>query len=1411
MAIRFQQIELAGAEHNLYPTIAATGSGQMIQLQSSHGYLQLGSNNSSYAHLQTDRPNFYFNQVVKFDGNISGYDGNESASFALYYDSQNTAYYVDPNGGSEIYNLKLKGAKHTYLEINPGSSHESMVRYMGSAGTSWYVGKRTSTQNGITTSDFHWYSDAASQTVGGITTSGILQVTGSHRAPIFYDSNDTTYYLDPASTSTGLKTAGEAEVKSLKLGNGFALTQGGANYANVNSWIYLQSNTGLYAPANSAHIYPNATSDYGAWRMDGARNNWNGITFAHSGIFNTLMSNNVTMGLYNDTDNEWYLDGARNSYLRLYYNGTEQARTDNGFFFANNQMRSPIFYDSADTTYYADPAGTSVLYDAKDGNDNGYITYQHSASDFANGTLVATDIVSNTTNGDSFVIEVNGKSYSTEPPFAFKAQGYIYDNTFYNIGGFSYGKHITSTNQIKVFDGAGGKLHFWWPRVSYWNSFEVRVRNANGADTTRNRVTSITNSTEPSSSKKSTITLSQAMLLGHNYGSGSAYAAAFYDSGNTNYYVNPESGSVLGGTVTIHNDADSAVSIQNGGTNAVSIFAHAGDELYLGSNNASKLRIHGGGAIESYADFRAPIFYDSNDTAYYLNPAGASHLGSVDFSGILSGTSSGCAKVGRNHAYDTLELKGYGAEMMIGGQHQVLHINYRTCNNGASNHTPQTWYWRDGTATGFSNHEFDRVTGHESVRSPIFYDSNNTAYYLDPAGTSTSLATAGKWFMQGSHNSARIQLNYAHGSSPATDSNSSALTAWVSEPGITYNGAGIGVNIHVNGQYYGRAYDTQYGAYIRFDKSNGAIEGWTTQGNAGVSGGQGTKRWHSDNGGNFYGVSSVRSPIFYDSGNTAYYIDPANTGLSINVAGEYKADIDHGNAGFIQTWRNTNTGAGAYVEHVIGQSGSSELRIGHAPNYGGADWNASWVYAVGKPLFLKSGSGNVVIYAGGGGSSNIAATFDTNKNATFAGGVFAASGSVGSQLYALELTRSGSGTSAVDMWGSSNTLVLGHSASAPVITINSTATTFAGNIAGSGHVTLSGDSKAFRLYPSSYDNWAITTDSNGFVVYNETDSRYDLKISGTGTATFAGNVHANNFHLADGHDIGWAGGFSSSKPTLAANGTTIKMYPSGNAAAAQFTLSPTVATFAGQLTGESYVRAIDNYQIVLDAVHSGGPIIEFGATNNHDQYGHIGQQSGEYQFGTHSRDFAWYNGSTRIMELDAGNTSEPVLAIGTSVAADNTKATLQVFGNNNTDGTLRLGPHSSKGTNFSHIHNGSNGDWYIRPASNSGSVYVKNYVAESDARLKENIVDNEYGLSEISQLKSRNFNWLDSPTDKQQTGFVAQEVEKVVPKWVTQSEGEYEYKSVDYQAITSTLVKAVQELKAQNEDLLARVKALESK
>ena len=147
-----------------------------------------------------------------------------------------------------------------------------------------------------------------------------------------------------------------------------------------------------------------------------------------------------------------------------------------------------------------------------------------------------------------------------------------------------------------------------------------------------------------------------------------------------------------------------------------------------------------------------------------------------------------------------------------------------------------------------------------------------------------------------------------------------------------------------------------------------------------------------------------------------------------------------------------------------------------------------------------------------------------------------------------------------------------------------------------------------------------------------------------------------------------------------------------------------------------------------------------------------------------------------------------------------------INGHNSTGGSVNWIPHSSKGSNESHAHYGSNGDWYIRPANNSGYVYVKNYQAESDERLKENIEDITYGTDEILQLQPRKFNWIDN--SEEQNGFIAQEVESVLPNFVATGdmkidghEEEEGIKSVNYNSIVATLVKSVQELEARIAEL----------
>jgi len=108
----------------------------------------------------------------------------------------------------------------------------------------------------------------------------------------------------------------------------------------------------------------------------------------------------------------------------------------------------------------------------------------------------------------------------------------------------------------------------------------------------------------------------------------------------------------------------------------------------------------------------------------------------INFDGVVSGTGAG-GQIGRNHAYDTLELKGYGAEMMIGSQNTDLHINYRTCNGGTA-YTPNNWFWRAGSSTSFSNHSFGIVTS-TNLKTNSF--SNYAGSLLFSAGNTTTGAS----------------------------------------------------------------------------------------------------------------------------------------------------------------------------------------------------------------------------------------------------------------------------------------------------------------------------------------------------------------------------------------------------------------------------------------------------------------------------------------------------------------------------------------------------------------------------------------------------------------------------------------------------------------------------------------------
>ena len=116
----------------------------------------------------------------------------------------------------------------------------------------------------------------------------------------------------------------------------------------------------------------------------------------------------------------------------------------------------------------------------------------------------------------------------------------------------------------------------------------------------------------------------------------------------------------------------------------------------------------------------------------------------------------------------------------------------------------------------------------------------------------------------------------------------------------------------------------------------------------------------------------------------------------------------------------------------------------------------------------------------------------------------------------------------------------------------------------------------------------------------------------------------------------------------------------------------------------------------------------------------------------------------------------------------------------------------------------------------SGSVFssgagILTNTNPSDSRLKRNIENIDFGLSEILKLRSIKFNWLDGDKNsKKQFGFIAQEVKEIIPESVSEFDsGGNKRLGLEKDAIYVGLVKAIQEQQTIIEDLKLRIEKLE--
>ena len=103
----------------------------------------------------------------------------------------------------------------------------------------------------------------------------------------------------------------------------------------------------------------------------------------------------------------------------------------------------------------------------------------------------------------------------------------------------------------------------------------------------------------------------------------------------------------------------------------------------------------------------------------------------------------------------------------------------------------------------------------------------------------------------------------------------------------------------------------------------------------------------------------------------------------------------------------------------------------------------------------------------------------------------------------------------------------------------------------------------------------------------------------------------------------------------------------------------------------------------------------------------------------------------------------------------------------------------------------------------------------SDSRHKNTITDLGYGLAEILKLRPVSFLWntdkvADSGMEGTQLGFIAQEVEEIIPEVIMTQDDEANTKAMKHSSLISPLVQAVKELHALYQGHADRIAVLEA-
>ena len=620
-----------------------------------------------------------------------------------------------------------------------------------------------------------------------------------------------------------------------------------------------------------------------------------------------------------------------------------------GIVTSNASSRAPIFYDTDNTGYYLDPAATSNLnglivnsaptfatstvstyipagYAA--GNMNNYTSKQiGSAADYNQFVILLHPVYNGTLityyECDGKFIKRRGSTSSGLSLGSYEVQ----TKTAYNTNAYSLISSIGGNGDLYTCTYGGVKYVCLVPDYTVSGcdiGFDGYIKGDGNALLIvpyYNSNTSSVLNTEINSSLAIIATTSQSNIN---------FKPSITTLGNLTV-----SNSSTVGAITIDGAQSShrQYTIQN----AITGISNAGFQIRDVTGNVSLMYFDAsynatfGYIVTAAASHRAPIFYDTDNTGYYLDPASTSNINALQAAGTITaanfnspiaqfstnGSSNdpyGAVSVTNtsvsNWSYYGMTRAGQlgagigittGSKMWLG----------TATGGGASSVMGTSWLTMDGAGATFV----------ASITASILYDSNNTGYYVDPASTSNlNILTLANIYYS----------NYNTATGIANNSFNTAKTV-LGNIHINNGGGASGNNYQAAITFQGSsANEAQAGIYVSNNSSTGTAMGFATT-DSYTTGPQ--LFFYALNDGTTYfpksyaqASNSFRAPIFYDSNNTGYYLDPASTSNlnGLTVAGTISGSIT-GNAEYIASNPN-RTDVASYP--VVWSNGNT-----YSPNY----------------------------------------------------------------------------------------------------------------------------------------------------------------------------------------------------------------------------------------------------------------------------------------------------------------------------------------------------------------------------------------------------------------------------------------------------------------------------------------------